>query len=120
MSRTEYAVVKPLVLLSLLMLAPAAAQEASSSKKYVTYRYGQRAPTKARYKEIQRALKERGYNPGPIDGQWGSKTSAALKRFERDHNLRADGKLDSLALIALGLGPKRLNSVSPNSVKTSR
>ena len=30
-----------------------------------------------------------------------------LKRFERDHNLPADGKLDSLALITLGLGPDK-------------
>ena len=35
-----------------------------------------------------------------------------LKRFERDNDLPADGKLDSLTLIMLGLGPKRLASVS--------
>jgi len=79
------------------------------------FRYGQRSPTRERYREIQTALKEHGYDPGPIDGQWGPKTSAALKRFERDNNLRADGRLDSLALIVLGLGPKRLNSVRASS-----
>ena len=50
---------------------------------------------------------------GPIDGDWGSKTSAALKRFERDHDLRADGKLDALTLITLGLGPQRHAAVIP-------
>ena len=80
-----------------------------------SYRYPQRAPTRDRYKQIQTALAERGYNPGPIDGRWGSRTSAALKRFEKDHNLPADGKLDSLALITLGLGPKRLSSVSSST-----
>jgi len=79
------------------------------------YRNGQRSPTRDRYREIQTALKERSYDPGPIDGRWGSKTSAALKRFERDNNLRADGQLDSLVLIVLGLGPKRLNSVANGS-----
>ena len=77
-----------------------------------SYRYPQRAPTRARYKEIQTALAKRGYNPGPIDGRWGSKTSAALKRFEKGHGLRADGKLDCLSLIILGLGPERLASMS--------
>lgn len=72
----------------------------------------QRTPSRERYKQIQEALRDQGYNPGPIDGRWGSKSAAALKRFERDHNLPADGKLDSLALITLGLGPKRLSSVA--------
>lgn len=92
-----------------------AAHHASRSR---SYRYPQRAPTRARYKEIQLALKQHGYDPGPIDGRWGSKTSRALKRFEQDHNLRADGKLDSLALITLGLGPKRLASISGDEPKT--
>ena len=68
----------------------------------------QQGPSRTRMKEIQTALKERGYNPGPVDGQWGSRSSAALKQFEKDHQLPADGKLDSLALITLGMGPKRL------------
>ena len=72
-----------------------------------TWRHPQRAPTRERYKQIQRALKARGYNPGPIDGRWGSRSAAALKRFERDHDLPADGRLDALVLIMLGLGPKR-------------
>ena len=91
----------------------------TSSKRRSSYRYGQWRPSQARYRQIQQALAQRGYDPGPIDGRWGSKTSAALKRFEKDHNLRADGKLDSLALITLGLGPKRLNSISPEPSKTN-
>jgi hypothetical protein len=31
----------------------------------------------------------------------------ALKRFQEDQNIAADGKLGALSLIALGLGPKR-------------
>ena len=86
--------------------------QASDNSNRRMYRNPQRAPTKARYKEIQTALAQQGYNPGPIDGDWGSKSSAALKRFEKANGLRADGKLDSLALIILGLGPKRPPSVS--------
>jgi hypothetical protein len=40
-----------------------------------------------------------------------------LKRFQREQNLPDDGKIGSLSLIALGLGPKRasLNN-APNPV----
>jgi len=82
-------------------------QSLQPSSKRRTWRYPQRAPTRERYKQIQRALRVRGYDPGPIDGRWGSRSAAALKRFERDHKLPADGKLDALVLITLGLGPKR-------------
>jgi len=87
----------------------------TASPPRTVFRYGQRSPTRERYREIQTALKELGYDPGPIDGQWGPKTSAALRRFERDNDLRADGQLDSLTLIALGLGPRRLNSIARGS-----
>lgn len=85
---------------------------ASAAASRTAYRNPQQAPTRERYKEIQQALKDRGYDPGAIDGRWGSKTSAALRRFERDNKLPADGQLDSLALIMLGLGPKRLDAIN--------
>jgi hypothetical protein len=44
---------------------------------------------------------------------WGQDSIEALKRFQADQNLAADGKLTSLSLIALGLGPKRLSAQSP-------
>jgi hypothetical protein len=42
-------------------------------------------------REIQRALAELGYDPGPIDGVPGSRTRAAIQRFQADHGLVADG-----------------------------
>lgn len=33
----------------------------------------------------------------------------ALKRFQHDQNLTEDGKIGSVSLIALGLGPRRGN-----------
>ena len=79
------------------------------------YQSTRRISTRDRFKQIQMTLRTKGYNPGPIDGQWGGQSAAALKRFEADHNLPADGKLDSLVLIMLGLGPQRTNGnpVSP-------
>jgi peptidoglycan hydrolase-like protein with peptidoglycan-binding domain len=67
----------------------------------------QMAPTPERYMEVQQALAEKGYYKGPIDGNWDGDCVGALKRFQEDQNIAADGKLGALSLIALGLGPKR-------------
>ncbi len=72
----------------------------------------QQAPTADRYKEIQQALAAKGYLHGEPSGQWGAESADALKRFQADQNLMPDGKINSLSLIALGLGPKRLTAKS--------
>ncbi|HXF26006.1 MAG TPA: peptidoglycan-binding domain-containing protein [Bryobacteraceae bacterium] len=69
--------------------------------------YGQQAPTAERYQQIQQALAEKGYFKGQVNGQWGPDSVDALKRFQTDQNLTVDGKIGSLSLIALGLGPRR-------------
>ncbi len=67
----------------------------------------QNEPTADRYREIQQALKAKGYLQGDPSGRWDPSSTDALRRFQQDQNLEASGKLDSLSLIALGLGPKR-------------
>ncbi len=42
-------------------------------------------------KQIQHALARKGYNPGPVDGVWGRLTEAAVRHFQADHGLVADG-----------------------------
>jgi peptidoglycan hydrolase-like protein with peptidoglycan-binding domain len=64
-------------------------------------------PTAERYQEIQAALADKGFFEGPPSGVWDDRSVAALKRFERSQKLTEDGKIDSLSLIALGLGPRR-------------
>jgi peptidoglycan hydrolase-like protein with peptidoglycan-binding domain len=73
----------------------------------------QAAPTPERYQEIQQALAARGYYKGPANGAWNPDSVDALKRFQADQNLAPDGKLTSLSLIAMGLGPKRSGGTSP-------
>jgi hypothetical protein len=86
----------------------------SSKKSRAAYRRPvQQQPTADRYKEIQQALAAKGYFAGPVDGNWGADSVDALKRFQRDQNLTDDGKIGSLSLIALGLGPKRSAAVQP-------
>ena len=96
----------------------AAAKQASSKKSSgkrtsaktapSSYRRStQREPDTERYKEIQQSLADKGYFSGPVNGTWTADSVEALKRFQRDENIGDDGKLGSLSLIALGLGPKR-------------
>jgi len=65
------------------------------------------APAPERYQEIQQALVSKGYlKPDEVSGVWDQNSSDALKRFQTDQKLQGTGKIDSLSLIALGLGPK--------------
>ena len=50
---------------------------------------------------IQKALRDLGYNPGPADGKSGSRTVSAIKAFQRDQGITQDGKIDEMLLILL-------------------
>ena len=41
--------------------------------------------------QVQQALLNKGYDPGPVDGKMGKKTKRAIKDFQRNSNLKADG-----------------------------
>jgi peptidoglycan hydrolase-like protein with peptidoglycan-binding domain len=73
----------------------------------VAHHYAPQQPSQARYKEIQQALADKGYFKNEPDGTWGPASVDALKKFQHDQKLVEDGKIGSLSLIALGLGPKR-------------
>ncbi len=52
-------------------------------------------------KALQQALIDRGYNPGPVDGIIGAGTKRALRDWQRDNGLPADGYPSAAALKAL-------------------
>ena len=54
-------------------------------------------------KQLQSRLKEKGYDPGQIDGIFGRKTQRAVKQFQREHDLKADGIAGKKTFAALGL-----------------
>jgi hypothetical protein len=100
-----------------------ATRKASSAKRgkkgapRVTWRNRQTAPEPARYKEIQDALAAKGYlKPEDANGTWGQDSADALKKFQHEQNIEATGKINSLSLIALGLGPKRDAAPAPKPV----
>jgi endonuclease I len=76
--------------------------------KSVTWRNRQSAPSSDRYREIQGALAARGYlNSEDATGSWNQASIDAMKKFQSEQNLDSSGKINSLSLIALGLGPRR-------------
>jgi peptidoglycan hydrolase-like protein with peptidoglycan-binding domain len=80
---------------------------AKSKRTVVVAHRAPQQPSPERYKEIQQALASKGYFNNEPDGTWGPASIDALKRFQHDQKLVEDGKIGSLSLIALGLGPKR-------------
>ena len=41
---------------------------------------------------VQGGLSQLGYNPGPVDGQFGPQTADAIRDYQRDHGLLVDGR----------------------------
>ena len=73
-----------------------------------TWRNRQTTPSADRYKQIQDALVAKGYLPAEdATGSWGQASADALKNFQAEQTLETTGKINSLSLIALGLGPNR-------------
>lgn len=50
---------------------------------------------------LQRALKAAEYDPGPEDGKFGRRTTAALKKFQRDNKLPETGTTNEETLALL-------------------
>ena len=62
-------------------------------------------PTTVR--SVQQSLNDKGYNAGPIDGQWGPSTENAVRRFQQDSGLPQTGELEGSTLAALGVASTR-------------
>lgn len=56
---------------------------------------GVKAPgSHTRVKAMQQALIDRGFNPGPVDGVMGPRTTSALMKYQKSENLTVTGQLD--------------------------
>ncbi|HEY2987558.1 MAG TPA: peptidoglycan-binding domain-containing protein [Candidatus Binatia bacterium] len=66
-------------------------------------------------KKVQQALKEKGQDPGVIDGVMGPKTREALRAFQQQQGLNTTGTLDDQTKAALGIEGK-----SSKSAKSSK
>lgn len=64
------------------------------------YRQGSRGET---VKQIQRVLSNNGYYSGSIDGIYGEKTTAAVKKYQRAKGLTVDGVAGPRTLSSMGI-----------------
>src|SRR5436190_980372 len=55
---------------------------------------------------VQQALKDKGHDPGEIDGKMGPKTQAALRDFQSKEGLKGNGRLDAETMTKLGVEAK--------------
>ena len=62
--------------------------------------------TRNRIGQIQQALVDKGYKPGPVDGVIGKQTIAAVNAFQRDNELPVDRYLNIQTVEALGVSPR--------------
>jgi peptidoglycan hydrolase-like protein with peptidoglycan-binding domain len=55
--------------------------------------------------KIQQALKDKGFDPGPVDGKAGPKTRDAIRAFQKANNLHvtAEESIDDETARALGV-----------------
>lgn len=79
---------------------------------YVTSKYGS---TGEEVRKIQQKLADLGYSVGSVDGVYGQKTQSAVKAFQRNVGLTADGIAGPATLLYLGLS----DSNSSNSTSYS-
>jgi hyperosmotically inducible periplasmic protein len=64
---------------------------------------------------MQQALKDKGFDPGTIDGAVGPRTTSALKEYQKSENLAVTGKMDRDMAAKLGV-----RKVSAEKSKRSR
>src|SRR3954447_7335163 len=61
------------------------------------------AQSSATIRDAQQALKDKGFDPGPVDGINGPATRAAVKKYQTQQNITPDGVLGAKTLDALGV-----------------
>lgn len=59
-----------------------------------------------RVKAAQQALKDKGHDPGSVDGVMGPKTRQALKDFQKAQGIKETGRLDAETLAKLGVASR--------------
>lgn len=63
---------------------------------------------------IQQKLRDRGYDPGSIDGRTGPKTVQAIRAFQRTVGMKPDGKIDMALMERLGIVGPQINAFTEN------
>jgi peptidoglycan hydrolase-like protein with peptidoglycan-binding domain len=60
--------------------------------------------------KVQEQLRELGFDAGPVNGDFGEKTQAALAQFQISRTIPASGQLDDVTLAELGVQREKLDA----------
>jgi N-acetylmuramoyl-L-alanine amidase len=91
------------ILVPFIEYAPPAAPLETESATITLYRLTEPHMSGATVRQIQRALKEHGFDPGSIDGDSGPNTHAAVVSFQASRRLLIDGEVGPTTARALGV-----------------
>jgi len=90
--------------LILLLTPPTGAGATSAVTPVLAARAAPTTAPAARYvREAQRALRDLGYSPGPVDGVVGPRTKEALARYQRVERIPITGRLDPETMVRLDI-----------------
>jgi len=68
-------------------------------------------------KQVQQKLHEQGFDAGPVNGDFGTKTQAALAQFQLSQTMPASGMLDGDTLRNLGVArPQEASAASGSTI----
>jgi peptidoglycan hydrolase-like protein with peptidoglycan-binding domain len=102
---TQWKMTTAAALAGLTFVAPAFAQAAMGGDEKV--------------KAAQQALKDKGHDPGTVDGRMGAKTQAALRDFQKAQGMQATGRLDSKTVQSLGMDGAKTSSAGESATSGS-
>jgi lipid-binding SYLF domain-containing protein/peptidoglycan hydrolase-like protein with peptidoglycan-binding domain len=94
----------------------ATTRDEQSSSKRKSAAHGKNTGMSKQVREVQTALKQQGFDPGPADGVMGPMTTTALRNFQSHNQLEVTGKIDDKTQVALGVqGSGTASGVSQNN-----
>ena len=93
------------------LLVPDTAQQTVTAHAGTSY-------NKATVKKVQTKLNRKGYDCGTPDGIRGSKTSDAIREYQKDHDLKVTGTVNASLLKSLNIKGVR-ETVSANSTSSA-
>ncbi|HET7344039.1 MAG TPA: peptidoglycan-binding domain-containing protein [Methylomirabilota bacterium] len=93
-------------------------EKASEAKDKVKEKVSGKKAGGGDVRTAQQGLKDKGFDPGPIDGRMGPRTKAAITDFQKKENLKVTGRLDKdtkARLMASGTSTSSTATTTPSA-----